>query len=107
MTEQYDDFLFAPTIQEDDDYYHDKHKQEEDSCFTAKHNNANNNFTDEELREEMRDFVLRLEEQDASLREARRQYLLEYLRVHKGIDIIAIEGNVVYYKKAVVVSNIK
>ena len=58
-----------------------------------------NYFTDEEFREEMRDFVYRLEEQDVSLREARRKYILEYLRIQKGIDIVGIKGNVVYYKK--------
>jgi hypothetical protein len=62
--------------------------------------NQENYFTDDdEFREEMRDFVYRLEEQDVSLREARRKYILDYLRIHKGIDIVSIDGNVVYYKK--------
>jgi hypothetical protein len=56
-------------------------------------------LTEEEFRTEMRDFVTRLEAQDASLREVRRQYLLDYLRNHEGIEIIAIKNNVVYYKR--------
>jgi hypothetical protein len=61
--------------------------------------NQDQNFTEEEYRTEMKDFVARLEAQDASLSEVRRQYLLDYLRNHKGIEIISIENNVVFFKR--------
>jgi hypothetical protein len=61
--------------------------------------NQDQNFTEEEYRQEMKDFVTRLEAQDASLSEVRRQYLLDYLRNHKGIEIISIENNVVFFKR--------
>ena len=64
-----------------------------------------NMFTEKEFRQEMRDFVLRLEEDNNSLREVRRQYLLDYIRIHKGIEIISIQGSVVYFKRVPVVSD--
>jgi hypothetical protein len=63
------------------------------------HQGDQEKFTEEEFRLEMRDFVARLEAEDPSLREVRRQYLLDYIRIQKGMEIIAIENNVVYYKK--------
>jgi hypothetical protein len=56
-------------------------------------------FTEEEYRKEMAGLVLHLEEQIPTLREVRRHYLLGYLENHRGMRIISIVGNVVYYQR--------
>lgn len=56
-------------------------------------------FTEEEFLQEMRDFVVRLEAQDASIKEVRRQHILDQIKNDLGIEIVHIEKNVIFFKR--------
>ncbi len=64
-------------------------------------------YTDQQFREVLNDLMVGLEEEDHNLTNVRREYFLEMLRTRAGIDVIKIEGNVIFYKFLVSTTNKK
>ena len=55
-------------------------------------------YTDQQFREVLNDLIVGLEDDDHNLTNVRREYFLDMLRRRAGIDVIKIEGNVIFYK---------